>query len=184
MKLEEAINSGKVIINAGCGRRYREHMVNVDVVAMADRKAPDYLADVRQIPLPDACADELMAIHNLEHLHRWEADDAIIEWRRLLKPGGQLTLELPDLIKCCQNLLSGYTHSGKDPVQFSMWGIFGDDRPRDPFMCHKYGWTPKTLRALLQQYGFVDIKEETTLWHPGGREHRDMRMVSRKPASA
>lgn len=179
MKLEEC--RGPVIINVGCGKRYRDNMVNIDVVALEGRRAPDYLADALKIPLPDDCADEVMSIHNLEHLHFWEAGDAIDEWKRLLKPGGQLTLEMPDIIKCCKNMLSGYSHSGKDPVQFSYWGAFGDPTTKDPFMMHKWGWEPRTLRALLEKHGMVDIREAETLWHPGGRAHRDFRMESRKP---
>lgn len=180
MKLEDA--KSPVILNVGCGKRYRENMVNIDIVALPGQREPDVLANCLQIPLPDACADEVMSIHNLEHLHRWEADVAIVEWKRLLKPGGQLTLELPDVIKCAKNLLKGYTHSGKDPAQFSYWGLYGDPTTQDPFMVHRWGWEPRTLRALLEKHGMVDIREEVTQWHPGGREHRDMRMVSRKPA--
>lgn len=180
MKLEDC-TVGPVIINVGCGRRYREHMVNVDIVALPGRKAPDVMADALNIPLPDNCADEVMSIHNLEHIDYWQAGAAIAEWKRLLKPGGQLTLEMPDIIKCCKNMLSGYTHSGKDPVQFSYWGIFGDPTTKDPFMMHKWGWHPGTLAALLQQHGMVEIREAAPQWHTGGRDHRDFRMESRKP---
>jgi hypothetical protein len=181
MKLEQA--PARVILNVCCGKRYRDNMVNIDVVALEDRKPPDYLAPMNKIPLPDNCADELMCIHGWEHQHPWECEATLIEWTRLLKPGGQLTLEMPDVIKCAKNLLSGYTHSGKDPVQWSYWGLYGDPNTKDQYMMHKWGWEPRTLRALLTKHGLVNIREETTEWHPGGREHRDFRMVSNKPAA-
>lgn len=180
MKLEEA--TGPVIINVGCGKRARANMVNLDVVATPGYTEPDYyIKGGDDTGLPSECADEVMAIHNFEHYFRWEVDAVLVEWRRLLKPGGQLTLEMPDIIKCCKNMLTGYTHSGKNPDQFSYWGVYGDPTTMDHFMVHKWGWEPRTLTALLKQHGFTGMKEEPTKWHPGGREHRDFRMIARKP---
>jgi SAM-dependent methyltransferase len=172
---------GRVIVNVGCGKRYREDMVNVDIVALPGRKPPDVLADALHIPLPEGCADEVMSIHNLEHIDVWQAGDAIDEWRRLLKPGGLLVLEMPDILKCCANMLSGYSHSGKDPVQFSYWGIFGDPTTKDPFMMHKWGWHPGSLRELLTLHRMMHIAQEVPQWHPGGKDNRDFRMTARKP---
>jgi ubiquinone/menaquinone biosynthesis C-methylase UbiE len=169
-----------IILNVCCGKRYRDNMINIDVVAQNGYRVPDILADARKIPLPDGHADEVMSIHGFEHFYRWEVDTLITEWKRLLKPGGLLVLELPDLIKCAKNVLSGYSHSGKDPEQFSMWGLYGDPRTEDPYMCHRWAWSPATLAAFLRSHGFKDIVEKQTEWHPGGREHRDMRIEARK----
>jgi SAM-dependent methyltransferase len=183
VKLEDC--KGPVIVNVGCGKRARANMINLDVVVTEGYTAPDYLIkDGSETGLPDACADEVMSIHNFEHYYRWQVDAVLVEWKRILKPGGQLTLELPDLIKACKNVLSGYSHSGKDPDQFSMWSLYGDPRGEDVYMAHHWSWSPATLRALLEKHGFVDIREAETLWHPGGRAHRDMRLESRKPAHA
>jgi hypothetical protein len=48
-----------------------------------------------------------MAIHLFEHFYRWECERVLAEWRRLLKPRGRLVLELPDLHKCCLNIVKG-----------------------------------------------------------------------------
>jgi len=156
---------------------------NIDVVCAPSAPAPDILADARQIPLDDDCADEIMCIHGFEHFYRWEVDDLAIEWRRVLRPGGLLVLEMPDLLKCCENILTGYGQAGKHPDQIGMWGLFGDPRLRSPFMCHRWGWTPRTLREFLKGHGFIDIQDGETRWHPAGRARRDMRMTARKAAS-
>jgi predicted SAM-dependent methyltransferase len=167
-------------LNLGCGRHVLAGWFNVD--AQASPKAvrpPDLLSDVKKTDLPDGCASEVMAIHLFEHLYRWECDEAIEEWKRLLQPGGQLTLEMPDLWKYCRNIVEELKND-KHPDQLGMWGMFGDPRERDPFMCHRWGWTFKTIRPFLAEHGFVDIVEGPTEWHRAGRAKRDFRVTARK----
>jgi SAM-dependent methyltransferase len=168
-------------INAGCGGRYLADYTNVDIAPAPGKTPPDILCDLRSIPLADGCADEVMAIHVLEHFYRWEVDDVLREWKRLLRPGGLLVLELPDIMKCCRAVLSGTFRAGKHPDQAGMWGIYGDPRDANPYMGHKWGWHPKTLRDLLTRHEFIDINDKETQWHPVGRTERDMRMEARKP---
>jgi predicted SAM-dependent methyltransferase len=174
-----------VKINAGCGQRILNGYKNVDVVPSRAGRQPDIVADLRKIPLPDSCAEEVMAIHVVEHFHPWEVPDLLKEWRRLLKPEGLLVLELPNLIKCCRNIITLYEGGTvpmkvNHPDQYGMWGIFGDDSHKDPYMMHKYGWTPQTLSAELEKHGFGSIREMETVWHPVGRHYRDMRLEARK----
>jgi len=177
-------------INFGCGARVLDGYFNVD--AMRDPNAPrdpelveamqfDGARLVNPLPLADGCADEVMAIHFFEHVYRWQADPLLDEWRRLLRVDGLLVLELPNLLKCCENIISGRTvGAGKHPDQSGMWGCFGDPRLESEFMSHKWGWTPQTLRMLLEQHGFRGVEEHTTVFHPAGRAHRDMRIIARR----
>lgn len=165
-------------LNIGCGHRRIEGYVGIDAV---ERPGADMVAPAHQVPLPDGCADEVLAVHLLEHLLPWEAPVALAEWLRLLKPGGQLVLELPDLRKCCENILTG--RAGKHADQLGMWGLFGDNRLEDPFMMHRWGYTPETLTALLRQVGFTDVRQAVPHFHPAGRQHRDMRLEARKGAA-
>lgn len=168
-------------LNIGSGSRRPPGYYNVDI--QEDPKATrklDAIGHAKSVPLPDGCACELMAIHFWEHLFRWECDEVMAEWKRLLRPGGKLVLELPNLIKCCQNVIDGRMRGGKHPDQLGMWGLFGDDRFKDPHMIHKYGWSPQTLEAYLKEQGFVKIKHLPTVFHPAGRDHRDMRIEARR----
>lgn len=168
-------------INAGCGRHVLDGWTNVDIAPspLASR-APDILADVRSIPLPDGCADELMAIHLFEHFHPWEAPKLLAEWHRLLKPGGVLILEMPDLVKCCKNVLSNVMKGGRALEQLGMWGLYGDPRDENPYMAHRWGWTYDTLAPLLKAAGFSAFRQRPTQWHPAGRQHRDFRVEAIK----
>lgn len=170
-----------VKINVGCGSRVLDGWVNCDIVR--DPKAPrdpEILCDAKSIPLEDGCASTIMAIHVFEHFYRWEIEGVIREWCRLLEPGGLLIIELPDLVKCCQNYLSGVKRGGKDPDQIARWGIYGDPRTGNPYMCHPWGYSPEEVILLLKANGFAMAIEKTTQFHPAGRSHRDMRIEAVK----
>lgn len=169
-------------LNVGCGKRILDEYVNIDVVRSPKApRAPEILAQATEIPLPDGCADELMAIHLLEHLHSWDVPVALAEWRRLLKPGGLLVLEMPDIVKCAKNLVKLIERGDEKSINsMAMHGFYGEQSTRDPWMCHRYGWAPKTLTPVLQAAGFTKIREAPTQWHPIGKAHRDFRIESRR----
>lgn len=164
-------------LNIGAGGRRLEGYTGVDAV---ERPAADIIARADKIPLPDNCADEIMAIHLVEHVHYWEVPALLTEWHRLLKPGGLLVLEMPDLVKCCRNIVEGFTYAGKHPDQSGLWGLFGDPRQEDPFMGHKWAHTFKTIKPTVEAAGFIKIVERPTQWHPVGRERRDFRLEAVK----
>lgn len=165
-----------------CGRRVIDGWTNIDVVASPKApRAPDLLASALSIPLPDGCADEVMAIHGFEHLHSWDAPKALAEWHRLLKPGGLLVLEMPDVVKCAKNLVKLIETGDEKAIEsLAMNGLYGDQSQQDPYMGHKYGWTPKTIKPLLKRAGFGFFKERPTQWHGIGKAHRDFRIEARK----
>lgn len=164
-------------LNVGCGKWCLDGWVNIDIaVSPLARKAPEILCDIRKIPLPDGCAAELMAIHVFEHVDRWDCEDTMAEWSRLLKRGGRMVLEMPDLIRCCRNIINGT--EGKKPDQLGMWGLYGE--PVGPLMQHKWAWTFKTIRPLMERCGLADVKEERTMFHQSGRDVRDFRVEAIK----
>lgn len=172
------ISDQPVKLNVGCGGRRLGGYIGVD--AVAERTAADIVAKADAIPLADGSVAEILAIHLFEHFYRWECDVVIAEWKRLLIQGGRLVLELPDLKKCCENVLNGKFIAGKHPDQLGMWGLYGDPREGDQFMAHRWGWTPQTITEFLKSHGFVKVKHLQPQWHPAGRELRDMRIEAVK----
>lgn len=141
---------------------------------------PDVEADIRKLPYDDGVADEILAIHVVEHFYFWEAAPLLTEWKRVLKPGGWIALETPNLVKCAVNLLTFLTSADqKTVVQMGMWGFYGDPNWRDPAMCHKWGYWPESLAGMLHHVGFIDIDEQPAEFH---QPARDFRMVARKPS--
>lgn len=161
-------------LNLGCGKMVLDGFVNIDIQQNPKAKRPlDILADVRNVPLQDECADEVHAYHVIEHFYRFDVDAAVAEWKRLLKDGGLLVLELPNIEACARNLLAGLDD------QMCMWGFYGDPSHKDKFMCHPWGYTPKSIRQLLADGGFKDIRILPPQTH-GRRVNRDMRVEARK----
>jgi SAM-dependent methyltransferase len=113
----------------------------------------------------------------LEHFYAWEAIPLLIEWRRVLKPGGKLVLELP----CMEKVLNYIYNCMREKVSISpsmAWYVFwGDPKYQDPHMVHKWGYTKDSLRGVLTQSGFRDIEFEAPRYH---FPIRDMRVTCRK----
>lgn len=127
-----------------------------------------------QIDLQDGCADEVHCYHFIEHVTQWQAGAVVRELGRLLKPGGLLVMECPDIEKAARNLLAGMND------QMVMWPLYGDPGHKDHFMTHRWGYTPATLGALLAGCGFERIVHGQPVTH-GARANRDMRVEARKP---
>lgn len=168
-------------LNIGCGRHTVDGWFCIDAAQhpLADRPL-DLVSDIRKIALPDQCASEIVAIHIWEHLARSECDATIVEWRRLLKLDGLLSMEMPDLLKCSRSVLHGAKVGDADRFNLGMEGLYGDARETDPLMLHRWSWTFGTLEPFLASYGFYAIKEQRAQWHVKGREHRDFRIEARK----
>ena len=54
------------------------------------------IAGAADLPFPDDFAEEIVAIHLLEHVHPTAVAATLAEWRRVLRPGGVLQVHVPD----------------------------------------------------------------------------------------
>ena len=114
--------------------------------------APDIVATIPPIP-PEAAGpwEVVELIHGIEHFLPWEVRDVIVGVHKILRVGGTLILEQPNLEAAARVLL------GLDPPQYrgvlesAMWPIYGDPAHRDVGYLHRWGYTPTTLTALLRE---------------------------------
>ena len=169
-------------LNLGCGDKILPGFINVDLVDERAGNKPDIQCDLHQLTVfSDNYADEIMAIHVVEHFWRWEVVDVLKEWVRVLKPGGWMILECPNLISACEAVLADPDKAAMpgQEGQRSMWVLYGDPRWKDPLMCHRWAYTPKSLAQVMYQAGLTNLKQKPAQFKL--REPRDMRIIGQKP---
>ena len=143
-------------LNLGCGDKILEGYINVDVVESRAGKSPDIICELSDLKIfPNDYADEVMAIHVVEHFWRWEIENVLKEWIRVLKPGGKMILECPNLISVCKNILKFDKEKDFDRLDgpFGIGQIFGIGES----FGHKYSYTPNTLSKHLESAGFRNL---------------------------
>jgi SAM-dependent methyltransferase len=176
-----AVSTAPVMrLNLGCGDKILPGYVNVDVAASRNGAQPDVLCDLHDLSaFASGTADEILSVHVIEHFWRWEVEAILAEWVRVLKPGGRMIVECPNLAAACEALLADPDAGPGVEGNRSLWVLYGDPAWRDPLMCHRWGYTPTTLARLLQGSGLIEVRQEAAQFKM--REPRDMRVVGVKP---
>lgn len=90
------------VLDVGCGigHSFRELAprttvgVDLDAGALAGQDRETHVADMRALPFADAAFDALVAIQSIEHVP--DADRALAEFARVLRPGGTAVLVTPN----------------------------------------------------------------------------------------
>ncbi len=171
-------------LNLGCGDKHLPGYVNVDVAPSRAGVRPDVLCDLRALePFASDSADEILAVHVVEHFWRWEVVDVLREWTRALKPRGRMIVECPNLLEACRAFLEDPSN-GAGPGregQRTMWVFYGDPAWRDPLMCHRWNYTPESLKSIMEEAGLANVRQEPAQFKL--REPRDMRIVGEKPGA-
>jgi SAM-dependent methyltransferase len=164
-------------LNLGCGDKIIEGYINVDVVSSRAGKKPDVICDLHNLSVFESnSVDEILSVHVIEHFWQWEVVDILNEWKRVLKPGGKMIIECPNLISAAEEFLknSDVAALGGQEGQRSMWVFYGDPGWRDPLMIHRWGYTPRSLATVMSTAGLIELKQEPAQFKL--REPRDMRI--------
>jgi hypothetical protein len=166
-----------VKLNLGCGDKILDGYINIDVVDARAGKKPDFICDLHDLSKFESnSVDEIMAIHVVEHFWQWEVVDILKEWARVLKPGGKMILECPNLITAAEEFIKNSDEAALGGLegQRSMWVFYGDPGWRDPLMIHRWGYTPRSLATVMSTAGLIELKQEPAQFKL--REPRDMRI--------
>jgi len=135
----------------------------------------DYVLDAsKPLPFGDATFDLLYTSHVLEHIPWYRTEDVLREWVRILKPGGQFELWVPDGLKICQTLIEAETagvnnthldgwykfNPRRDPCIWAAGRLFtygdGTARRGGP-KWHRALFTERYLRDVLKRLWLVEI---------------------------
>lgn len=184
LRLARALPEGAcpLRLNLGCGNKILPGYVNVDVAPTRAGVRPDVTCDLRDLTeFEDDSADEILSVHVVEHFWRWEIEDLLREWVRVLKPGARMVIECPNLKAACETFLENPDQRAGpgQEGETTMWAFYGDPAWKDPLMCHRWGYTPASLGEVMERAGLTDVRQEPAQFKM--REPRDMRVVGYKP---
>ena len=139
--------------------------------------------DITKLEFDDNSATEIMASHVFEHLNPYHSIDILKEWLRVLKPGGKLSMEMPDIEKSCRSFLEKpdyFARLGVINVIYGSVNTTGDGGPDNITAPHLFGWWPESMFYHLQQAGYTNISFPSEQWpHPGD----NFRVEAYKPGS-
>lgn len=177
--IQKLIEEGQPIkFNMGCGAERIPGYMGVD--KNSDRA--DFRMDAFELEVPDECADEVLAMHFIEHLPQHRAPEMLTKWFKMLKPGGKVVMETPDLDELCKQILESEGYD-KHTVALALFGAYVEN-PDDPeikekgaLSPHLWGYTPKTLSELCEAVGFKDIQ---ILLAQGGHPGKNFRLEAVK----
>lgn len=131
------------IIRIGVGDTFpkQEGYVNADI---RDLPNIDLVCDAKQIPVEDGTFDGLESRNLVEHFGRHEIGDLFKEWARILKKGGEFTIETVDMTRLMDNWR-------QIPTENLLDGILGAQTYPENF--HKMAFTQDILKEKLFDAG-------------------------------
>lgn len=169
-----------VRLNLGSGNRQErgEGWINVDLPDNWCKSQPQLVHDIRErLPFDDESVDVVQAIHVVEHMYRYEVDAILMDWVRVLKPGGLMVLELPCLDKIISIFNAAIDKGLELPENLTLWGLYGDPIYANPAMVHRWCYSKHELQTMMECHGLtVDASKLPQTHQPV----RDMRLEGRK----
>ncbi|MEW6741349.1 MAG: hypothetical protein AB1486_01205 [Planctomycetota bacterium] len=148
--MEEPI---RVLLGSGLERRANWIHVDIDPSSGADLVWPaEYLPMLGDASVDVIDAGNLLPLYTLEG-----AFAALREWHRVLKAGGELRLEVPDLTLSLQCAGRAFNARGVDIGLSSLFGTSPDPASGGAALPHRWGWTAESLSAALAEIGFTAV---------------------------
>lgn len=148
-------------LNLGAGEDHKPGYISVDIREETD---PDVLTDVGNLSMfDDDSVEEILAVDILEH-----TDDPVSwlkEWHRVLEPGGEIYIRVPDFDRIID----------RDFIEGTPWFrtenrvLGGRENEYDQ---HRSLFTKEVLEERLKEAGFRNIRvkrfrTEPVHWHLG-----------------
>ena len=138
-------------LNIGCGETKLEGYVNID---LEESTKPDLVLDVRKdvLPFNDNEIEEIVCIHNIEHIEFKYWDHIFQEFNRVLLKDGLLLLAYPEFERCAKYFIEN--HRGlRDFWRATLYG-----RQLYPGDYHVTPMVTEELISFLTNSGFGEFK--------------------------
>ena len=194
--IDEYITKNKknlIKLHLGCGSKYWDSWCNIDGFPHNNsdthrgnmEKDPDVWADITNINLKNNSVDIISSQHVMEHFYRYEVLDMFKNFYNILKPGGVIITEMPNLsgifklfyllpIRPKYNI----RNSNRDMITAQLYGPAWEVNDKG-YPYHKYVWEKEEFLKSLRDIGFMIV-----LSTGATKSHipfRDMAIICQKP---
>ena len=137
----------KPAVDLGCGIVRDDDFISVDRYGECTVRA-----DVTALPFKTGSIGYFLANNLLEHLTPMEAQAALTEWKRALKPGGKIIVMVPAVDLLMDLWAVPENHDKVDIFNDIMGKVYAvHDKPG---MGHKWGYTVQSLALAIHGAGF------------------------------
>lgn len=161
-------------LHVGCGPKKKEQTTFIfnsekweEVRFDIDKSHnPDIIGSMTNMSMiDDNSFDAVFSSHNIEHLFYHEAEIAVKEFYRILKPSGYVFLLCPDIIEACKAVYENgpnsklySTAAGIDisPIDV-IYGWRLSIKNGNEYMAHKFGYSEQSLISLFKNGNFLNI---------------------------
>lgn len=138
----------KKIIDLGCGEnKYKSDEGEVIGCDIREEVKPDYRIDLHILPFETNQFDIVYSSHTLEHFGRDEVESVLDEWVRILKPGGEFRLVIPNIAWAAEQIVAGN-------MSFDVLNVlYGQQEYKTNF--HKMGFIPQMIEDMFRARGLT-----------------------------
>jgi predicted SAM-dependent methyltransferase len=147
-------------LNLGCGKAYMDGWVNVDINPSLP-KVDLVWNIIKPLPYPDVSVELIFCEHTIEHFTFDEAQIFLVDWYRVLIPGGRIRIGTPGLEGIIEKYLSG---SWKQDSWVKVWDPqILDTGAKMVNLCfnhwgHKFIYDAETLKKVVHDTGFRSVQ--------------------------
>lgn len=172
-------------LNVGCGPKKYDGYINVDI---SDAYEPDRIDNACSLDTfngVEDTVDEIRSEHLFEHIVPWETTQVLVRWKNLLKSGGFVSIEVPDILAAAQRIIEEHERMEWNPdhrfdPRLTLFPLYSNPNQRNvPWDRHMWGYSVKTLSQLLKDHGYINI--EAAMPRSVAGATRDIRVVGFKP---
>jgi predicted SAM-dependent methyltransferase/tetratricopeptide (TPR) repeat protein len=155
MKRASSLPEGPVKLDI-CGGEfpYGRGFLNVDIRPLPN---VDIIADISKgMNFADNTVDEIFSCGTLEHFYVPTVINILKEMRRILKPGGTITVGVPNMT----TILDAFDRGEMDFKLFSQY-IYGSvQEDGNPYNVHRSLWNARQMIEAMTRAGFVNVTEQ------------------------
>jgi predicted SAM-dependent methyltransferase len=113
----------------------------------------DLFADIKDLPFQENSMDEIRTCQVFEHFTYYEGKQLLQNWMRILKPGGVVHIDIPDLDGTIQLYNEAKTIRERDWAVRLLMGS-----QKNEYGIHKGMYNKDMIKEILEEMGYVDVK--------------------------